>query len=195
MEPNKELKGIVADFMDRAAEAAKKSHDDYLAALPAGEQNVHIPSAEQILGSERPLFAEYCKELQAKVDAVIAPLEKAERDIRTAPPTSDAVAVITLLNTRTDITEDEITELIERYGDNYQAKRALINIANRNGIRGLDDPISKYSDTMETLSRSLRSWLTLDTVDRKQATAGYRAIIENQIDVAFGKAAPIFDFR
>ena len=190
MNESKQLKALVAEFVEKYREAAAKSHEEYIKNLKPGE-DAHIPAEEYIIGdAPRREFFSYCMDLQKKVDEILSGLAEKERDERTAPPSEEAVRIINLLYLRSDVTEDELNDLMNRYGDTYQARKAMLDIAHRNEIYSLDDKFFDNGSAMEDLSRVLRGWFTLDATDRKQVTDGYRAAIEKQIDVAFGDAEP-----
>jgi hypothetical protein len=152
---NKELKKIMNDFNETYKRVCAQSRDEYIKSLGPGAM---IPNDGPRIYTEngKNFFTEECRKYKAKAHEIIdAQINDLKNKITEAPST-EAVNSITLLKLRDSVTEKEISDLMERYGDNVQAYKALNSIAYAHDIKSFGDhPLCDRLDNVEALSASI----------------------------------------
>lgn len=132
---NEQLKAITAKYRTTTAEARDRSHAEYVKTLPAGQP---VPEKGKIYGeAAREAFNDACRGLTSSAAEIIGQEQAAIKESMTAAPSADAVNTLQLLNMRSNLTYDELQDVADRYGDNYQAGRTLVSIAHQHQIRGI----------------------------------------------------------
>lgn len=178
---NQELKKIMSDFNESYKLVCAQSRDEYIKTLKPGSP---LPTEGTIYTENRKSqFSEECNKYRAKAHEIInAHIDELKRK-ETDAPSTEAVNTITLLKLRDNVSEKEISELLERYGDNPQAYRAINSIAFSHDIKSFGDhPISESLENLEALSsgidKVIAPW-------NKNISDGYIAMFNLQIDSAF----------
>lgn len=163
---NEDLKKILAEFQTDYDHTAAMSRQAYIGTLAPGSQ---LPAEGKIyLDNYRQTFKKSCQKYQDKVHSILDNMVgKLKADV-TAAPSTDAVNTITLLNMRDRVGADEIADLMNAYGSNAQAYKALYSVAVRNGIHDYAEmtPTEATLKGIEDLGRSLDKTLTLDSAER-----------------------------
>ena len=95
----------------------------------------------------REKFDDKAYELRNKALDIIDTNIEALKAEKTAPPSVEATNYITLLKDRTDLTDRDIMEAMDAYGDNYSAFMAIKNIAKDKKIR-----VNTHSDVDAVLN-------------------------------------------
>lgn len=183
---NSELKALVAAFRNSYQEHCKRSRDAYMGTLHAGAA---IPPADHLYpGDEKTEFENECVGFRQKANDIIS---SALEDIsvkKSEAPTPEAVSVLQLLSLRKgSISGEEIQNLADRYGDNYQVCKTLVSIALEHDLNefafatiGLDDK----EENIENLGKQLNNNLTISTAMSRNTDA-YWALVNMYIDQAF----------
>lgn len=181
---NKELKSIISQFKDSYQIACDSSRNAYMKTLPAGAR---VPKEGILYGDERRQeFESMCAGYRDKALALLNKVLSDLHDKMTEAPSTDAVNSITLLGLRENISQSEIENLLERYGDNPQAWNTIVSIARDHDIRAFSDhPIEGQISAINDLSRSLERVLSTRSASAGHATDGFLSMVEMQIDEVF----------
>lgn len=151
---NKELKKIMSDFNNAYKTMCAQSRDDYIKTLNPGAP---LPQEGALYTEDmKQKFSDECLKYRHKAHEIIDQHINELKKKATDAPSTEAVNSISLLKLRDSITEKEISEMLERYGDNVQAYRAINSIAYAHDIKSFDDhPISEHLERVEALSSSI----------------------------------------
>lgn len=180
---NRDLKQILSEYKDEYRIICSTSREKYMQTLPVGSQ---IPKEGMIYGQEyKQVFDESCKGYQAKAYKILSDAHSELKKEATEAPSTEAVNSLALLNMRKDITETEIEDLINRYGDNPQVWKTIRSIAGENGIRVSDHPINEQIRNIEGLMHTLNSTLSVASASKGHAGDGFLSMVAMQIDDAF----------
>lgn len=180
---NKELKELLNTFKDSYRTTCYASRVQYMKTLPAGSQ---IPKEGVIYGdAEKQQFDLDCKGFRDKAYKILSDAHSELKKEATEAPSTEAVNSLALLNMRKDITETEIEDLINRYGDNPQVWKTIRSIAGENGIRVSDHPINEQIRNIEGLMHTLNSTLSVASASKGHAGDGFLSMVAMQIDDAF----------
>lgn len=181
---NKELKSIISQFKDSYRIACDSSRNEYMKTLSAGAR---VPKEGILYGNERRQeFESMCAGYRDKALALLNKVLSDLHDKMTEAPSTDAVNSITLLGLRKNISQSEIENLLERYGDNPQAWNTIVSIARDHNISSFGDhPIEGQISDINDLSRSLERVLSTRSAIDGHATDGFLSMVEMQIDEVF----------
>lgn len=182
---NKDLKSLTSRFKDGYRITCESSRNAHMRTLSPGSP---MPPQGIIYGDNiRKEFESECSGYRVKareiIDEALQDLKKKE----TEAPTNEAVNSITLLNLRKEITENEIDDLLTRYGkDNPQAWRAINSIAYDHGIKVFKDhPVYEEIEAVEALGKTLEKTISLSSAESGHASDGYITLVDEQIDNVF----------
>ena len=155
-------------------------------ALKPGET---IPKDGVIYGSaEIDAFRSLCMGYQEKIRKTLDDAIDGLKGEMTAAPEEEAVRTITLLQTRDKVGEDEISALLEKYGDNVQAHRAIADIAARQEpkVYVADSPVESQMRQMEDMRRSLLNAVNYQTAAQYgSGLPAFISFIDMRIDEVF----------
>ena len=181
---NKELKSILSQFKDAYRMACDASHKAYVSSLPTGAQ---IPRDDVIYGENyKAEFDSMCAGFRKKAHEIMDERLSELREKATEAPSTEAVNSITLLSMRKDIPEKEFENLLVRYGDNAQAWKTIVSIANAHGIHSFTTPdIDDKIADVESLDKSLDKVLSLKNAIDGYANDGFLAMVGMDIDNVF----------
>ena len=178
---NKELKDVMHDFNEAYKFFCRTSREQYMKNLPAGSP---VPAEGRIYTEEsKNLYAVECTKLRDRARASLAKATSELKKNTTEAPSAEAVNSINLLKIRSDITEGEIMDLVDRYGSNVQAYKAIRSIAKENKIHVLGEhPEDIEMQNIENLSSSIDKAI-VPTNDR--ISDGLVAMFNMSIDQTF----------
>lgn len=181
---NKELKSILSQFKDSYRIACDSSRNAYMKTLSAGAQ---VPKEGMIYGEDRRReFESMCAGYRDKALEILNKVGTELREKATEAPSTEAVNSITLLNMRKNITEDEIDNLLTRYGDNPQAWETIVSIARDHDIHAFNDhPIKRQIEAVDGLARTMERTISAQSANGGHASDGFLAMIEMNIDDVF----------
>lgn len=190
MTPNKQLKDITAQFINQYQHTAKASRDAFIHSAKGGDR---IPPENKIYGKEyQESFSSAARDLRATAETILSDELSKARAATAEAPSQEAVNALSVLSMRTHATRDDLDALIDRYGDNYSAYRAIAEYASDHNVtRYPDHPLAEHIENLDALDGSLRRWMTLPSADAGRATEGYKALMDNMIDAAFPEDAEI----
>lgn len=159
LKPNTSLKAILKEFREVYHQFVDVYYNSHVAGLPTG---ANIPPKNKIYSEAgKKEFTEYCYKYQELVGYLFSQqLEKVHRKMSEAPA-PEVSAMISMLATRDNITEDEITHLLEEYGDNHQVYRALQNIGKKHNMTILNDEVMTREAGLRDLQHSVEKVLTV----------------------------------
>lgn len=87
---------------------------------------------------------------------------------------------------RKDITENEVEDLLNRYGDNVQAYSTINSIAKDHGIKVFkDNPIGKDLENVEEVRSLLDKFINYERATSGRTSDGLKSMIELKIDETF----------
>lgn len=182
---NKDLKSVMSQFRDAYKSMSDASRLEYIKTLAPGAS---VPEEGRIYGDDkRAEFESLCQGYRAKVNDIIQGAIKDLKTKVTESPSSDAVNTITLLNLRTDITPEEIEDLISRYGDNVQAYKAITSVAIEKGVKGFDTvhPVEIEIRDAEDLESAIERSLNIASATSGHTSDAFLDMIDLQIDNVF----------
>ena len=166
-------------YKKRANNIIEKNRSDYMQTLtPGATVPYHLPLSEDY----RAQLDSEIKGLRAKFKAEILPLiEKLKKDVAEAP-TTEATNTISLLALRSDIDENEISFLMEQYGNNVQCYKAIKDIARKHEINTYsENPTMAQYERLTGLYSKLDSW---NTIQAEEMSEGLLAMYELDINDA-----------
>lgn len=84
--------------------------------------------------------------------------------VKTAAPSTDAVNYLTLLKSKTQITEEEINNALTTYGENYAVCKALMDLASERKIYGVmyNLDVDKIEAGLKNIIPSVERWSSID---------------------------------
>ena len=177
--PNTELKKIINDFKDDFTRTAESSKKEYLMTLPSGAR---IPNEMKIYNSEElSKFKERTAERKAKALSILDEHLTEVHEKMTAAPSPDAVATLSLLATRNNLTSGELDHLVKQYGDNYQSYRALQDIGAKNNMRIPDHNLTRQESDLNDLRSSIEKVMTYEKIS-SSSSLGVYAFIASTVD-------------
>ena len=178
----KELKIEMDASFTRIAEASRKA---YMETLPA---NARIPETNRIYGDAyKNQFSEKAAEIRGNVYSAIQEERERISKAKTEAPSAEAVNSIELMKLTTDITANDIRNMVSRYGDNYGAYRAIASIAADAGIKSVcgTHPLDKVSDGLDYVEQKVASnFSTTDYLSKgvqNVSKMGFDAIVDNEL--------------
>lgn len=166
MTTNKELKKVLDDFNREYKAKSEESREAYIRHLPAGQA---VPPKGRIYGDEnKAAFTKLCLEKRAQVRDIIGKEIDSLRSKMAEAPTTEAVNSVQLLKMRDNVSEEEISTLLDKYGDNNQVRSALVDIASAHGYHSF----SRSGDEerlkdIEGLQNSLENSLSIKSMEDK----------------------------
>lgn len=177
---NEKVNKIIDDFKFDFAVTSKKSREKYLMTLSPGTS---IPKDNRIFDpNEVKAFQDRSMEYRAEIDNIfndcIAEIKKA----KTASPSSEAVNVISLLSSRDNVSAEELNDVINEYGDNYQIYRACQDISNKNHLGLLENhPLQTKEQNIQDLQSSIDRIMNYSDAC-KNADNGLYSFIQYNVD-------------
>lgn len=186
MSKKNDLKQILKNYAEAYYTACDESRKEVLAQLKPGQI---APADGRIHNVEmRSRFAlDSIKYAQRAAEIFEGMIRDVKKEMA-APPSTEAVNMISMLKMRTNVPVEEYENLMEQYGSNYQTAKAIRSIAAENGHRiytpGLED---KLHD-LEQLNSSFQHTLTLASAERGGLSSGSIAFQEMILDDVLGDA-------
>lgn len=182
---NNTLKTLKVKMDSSFTKHAEASRQEHIKQLSAGAP---LPKANTIYGSEHlAAFREEAEELRSQAFAAIAEeREKVQKQMADAP-SDEAVRAISLMKLRTDLTPDDVSNMLSAYGDNYSAHKAITSIANEAGVRS-DFPAHRLdtaSDGLDFIASKVPSMFSATAYERDGVkpitTLGFGQTIDSEL--------------
>lgn len=186
MSKKNDLKQILRNYAEAYYTACDESRKEVLAQLKPGQK---APANGRIYNEEkRGSFAldsiKYAQRAAEIFEGMIRDVKKK----MAAPPSTEAVNMISMLKMRKAVPVEEYENLIEQYGSNYQTAKAIRSIAAENGHRIYTSDLDDKLHDLEQLSSSFQSTLTLTNAERGGLSSGHIALQELLLDDVLGDA-------
>lgn len=186
-EANFQLKQLVDEFGSAFHTISEASRTALMTSLKGGDM---IPVPDKLYGNEyRAQFTDRCREI---LDAAVAIIDEQTDAIKAAmaeAPSAEAVNTVQMLALRDDIAADEIDIVLGKYGDNYQAAKAIISVAASKGLQGWSCTVEKQLADLEALLSIMRRTMTATSAENGHASSGYLEMLKIQIDSALPATA------
>lgn len=181
---NAKLKQLVNEFVTNYEKSCEASRRTLIEQKAGGES---IPMPGHLYGNDaKNAFDDYCVQMREQVATVIEAEIKQLRDSMLQAPPADVVNLITLLDLREDVQLEEITALMDKYGDNEQAFRAIAGVSSRKGLRVYhDSPKKQHLDDCIQLQKTLCDMMSTASAEVGHASRGYAEMVIIQIDLVF----------
>lgn len=179
-EANFRLKNLVDTFGQDFETSAEASRVAFMQSARGGDM---IPVPGRFYSEEaRDQFQERCLGYAAQAQQIIDTMTTTLRTVLAEAPSEEAVRVIQLLMLRKDLTEEEIYNLLEVYGDNAQAYKAIASVAAEKGLFVTPCPVDQRLKTYADLAASLEKTFTATSAEGGHASDGYLSMLKWMID-------------
>ncbi len=178
---NEGIKELLKDYSDSFRINKQRAKEEQMLKLPAGAR---APKDVELYGEYKDSFNEKVMEIKYKVKDIIDPIRKDLINQTTDAPDTDAINTVSLLSTRKKVSEDDIYNMLDRYGNNYQVYNAVKDIAIDHEIRVPDHPIDREIENIDNLLANCNQ-LSLRNAENGHASAGYIALMGMSVDDAF----------
>lgn len=182
---NGKVKKIIDDFRTDFAKTVESTRANYVKSLPAGAT---IPGENKIFDpAEVDAFTGRAnKYRQDATDILNSCLEDISKK-KTESPSSDAVNLLTLMSARQNVTADELNDVINNYGSNYQVYRACQDISVKNNLGHLSDhPLQVKEQSINDLQNNLNRLFTYGDAC-KNASGGFYSFMQIAVDNALSE--------
>lgn len=177
---NKELKALIDEFNQDFKISSEASRSEVLKSLRGGEK---APESGKIYGdSNREEFNSRAAEYRAKASELVQKEIDKVNDAMTEAPSDDAVRALTVVGMRDNVSREEFEALFNKYGDNYQSAKTIINLASKQKVFFDNVPLEQKLNDLERLGTSLRSSLTLKSAEDHADSPLYTALQVGTID-------------
>ena len=147
-----DLRKTFREFADAYTKAVQDSYNKQLMNLKPGDP---APVKKIAKMDERKAFEALSRTYMSKAEKILTSARDQLRAEIAKAPTPEAVNFITLLAARTgNITQEEIDAAVKAYGSNYQAYKAIADIARAHKIHL---PAPSLDEDLEYIKAQLRS--------------------------------------
>lgn len=184
MSANSEIKAILKEFKEKYENARDAAYSAQIAQLPPHERKP-AKSAKIVSAPYRAEFQKDCMQLRERARQVF---ERETRELArkvAAAPSTDAVNAITLAAARSSVTENEIKALLSEYGENVQARNAIVDVARKNRIEGFEpSPQLRQFEEIKNLQKQVESAIEVNGAESRGA-AGLVEFMGMFIDATF----------
>lgn len=184
MSANSEIKAILKEYREKYENARDAAYDAQIAQLQTNERKP-AKSAKIVSAPIRADFQKDCAQLRERARQVF---ERETRELArkvAAAPSTDAVNAITLAAARSSVTENEIKALLSEYGENVQARNAIVDVARKNRLEGFEpSPTERQFEEIKNLQKQVESSLDVSRAENGSA-AGFVDFMGMFIDAAF----------
>lgn len=149
---NRELKGIIDEYKRNYEKMRRISEEHYKTTLKAGE--TFNPHEGFYFDEDRRAFQAICDSLKDRANEVIRGAALQVMAQNTAAPSTEATNVITLLNSRQNVSADEIDQLMTKYGaDCPMVYNALLEKADSLGYHDFrPHPVTAEAESIEAMA-------------------------------------------
>lgn len=180
---NKELKGIVDEYKNNYEAMRKASETKYKTTLQPGA--IFHQKNGFYFEEDRQAFNAVCNRLKVKAHDIITKAELEVMEKNLTAPSTEAVNVVTLLNTRQNVSADEIDQLMTKYGlDCPMVYKALHEKAESLGYHDFKQhPITEQAENIANMSRTIDSAISCASAENSIVTS--TAALNVTIDQAF----------
>ena len=179
---NEGIKELLKDYSDSFRIYKQRAREEQLLKLPVGA--TVVPKDVELYGEYKDRFNDKVTEIKYKVKDIIDPIREDLVNQTTDAPDTDAINMVSLLTTRKNVSEDDIYNMLDRYGNNYQVYNAVKDIAIEHEIRVPDHPIDRELENIDNLLANCNQ-LSLKGAENGHASAGFMSLMGMSVDDAF----------
>ena len=148
------LKEIIDRHYENYTKAVEASRVEYVKSLPIETTITVRPLYGSFYRQEdHEAFKETCREAQEKAMSAFDGFRSTVKEKMTEAPTEDAVNTIKLLSLRTP-TKEDLENLLDKYGDNYQVYCTIADIAKKNDVTIPKSPIARDVESLDYIENS-----------------------------------------
>lgn len=153
-----ELFRLYDEYLESYLIASDIAYDIKLRGLKAGE--VAPKKSGLYFDDNRQRFNEKAEDLKAKALKIINKALDEIVKFKTAAPSTDAVNYLTLLKSKTKITEEELNNALTTYGENYAVCKAFFDLAEERKIYGIvyNLDVDKIEEVLKNILASVNKW-------------------------------------
>lgn len=163
-----QLRQISKEFMDEYNIHCTTSRNAHIKNLRPGEP---VPPEGKIYGAEyQKAFDERAFFYRGKIDGILDSMIDEVKKAKAKAPEADVANTIVLLSTRDNVTDEDISDMVSAYGDNYQVYRSLQDIAKKNGSILIDHPLVEKENTLSDIKRTFDNFMTYQGVSSRGNT-------------------------
>lgn len=184
-ELNKNISEAYNDYAFRFKKIKQAHRDEYIKSLAPGAM---IPNDDIIKldGEYREQAEKLCSDTQIKVLEQLTRAKELIADEVTAAPTTDAVNIVSLLNMRADLNQEELDSIYAKYGDNLQIYKALGDIAHKHKLMvNYANGLEEQSERIDNLIRNANNISVYEAENNNQVADGFCFMRQMDIDETF----------
>ena len=172
---------ILSEYAEAYREASELAYNAKLKDLKPGEQ---VPKKGGLFfDSYRESLKKKFDESKAKGIEMLSDVKRQIREIKTAAPSTDAVNYLALLKEKKHISQEDIDNAIETYGENYIVYKTLIDIANDNKFFGYKDCVIDAVDKgLDEAMAAISSMSVYEAENRKLADGSYISFVNMMLN-------------
>ena len=183
---NDKLKSLLSEYKTEFDMVSRASRDAYMRTLGAGAK---VPEESRIYGEEFvDRFNGKSDELRGRADEILNGEIEAVKVKKGEAPSTDATNTIMLASVRSNVSKNDVDDLVRSYGENYQAHRAIQDIAEKNNYHIADHPLIERDADLVGLQNTMDKVLSHYNAYEGKASDGYLAMVGMQIDQVFPTA-------
>lgn len=181
-EINADLKNLVASFKENYDIAVRKSEERYKTTLQPGQ--VFQRRDGFYSDADRTAFEKVCTSCREKAQGIIDAVKTDLVMKNTAAPSNDAVNMLAVVNSRQDLSENELDQLMTRYGSECpMVYKALHEKARSLGYHDFKQhPITDAAEKIEQLGAIIDRTMT---TNYSGSTVAAVTGLNDTIDAAF----------
>lgn len=155
-----QLRQISKEFMDEYNIHCTTSRNAHIKNLRPGEP---VPPEGKIYGAEyKNAFDERASFYRGKIDGILDSRIDEVKKAKAKAPEADVANTIVLLSTRDNVTDEDISDMVSAYGDNYQVYRSLQDIAKKSGSILPDHPLAQKETVLSDAKRTFDNFMSYE---------------------------------
>lgn len=151
-----EVMALQKEFAAAFHNAADMSRVEAMRTLKPGEP---APSNNKIYGDHnRNAFEAKAAALREKGHKIVNDARKEVGKAMSAAPSPEAINSVGMLKMRDKLTADEVTAIVDRYGDNYMTYQTIKDIAKKSGFYLDAHPLENAARDLEGADSTVSGW-------------------------------------
>lgn len=187
-EINTELKKIFDEWMSAYTAFANESFDERARTVRPGEYVQ--PKSGRIEGEYyRGLFEKKCEDLRIQANALIMDSLNRIHSAVAEAPSAEAVNTVALLKLRDDVTSEEYSDILSRYGSNYQVYKTVASMAAAHNIKFPPSELEYQQAYIEALAKDIAG-ISLQGAEQADFAHGYGKGLVSMYKLAVNRAFP-----
>lgn len=179
------LKQLKADLDNAFVRYSETSRDALIKTLAPGTP---LPQNNRIYGDTYlDAFREEAAAIRKKAyDAINAERTRIAKE-KTITPSTESVNAVSMMKLTSDLSADDITNALNRFGENYTTFRAIRSIAQDAGIKGVvkEHELDKASAGLDFIEQKVASAFSSVAYEKDgtqvASTVGFNTIIDSEL--------------